>query len=56
MPWNVLHRLFQVPEFWVWNYAVAPDGQRFLVREPIAEREASPLTLLTDWTTLLESP
>ena len=28
--------------------------ERFLVREPLTEGEVSPLTLLTDWTSLLE--
>jgi Tol biopolymer transport system component len=46
-------RLFQVPEFFGWTYAVSADGRRFLVREPLAERDASPITLLTDWTSLV---
>ena len=45
--------LFQIVEFLGWTYDVAADGQRFLVREPLTEGEASPVTLLTDWTTLL---
>ncbi|KAA0254397.1 MAG: serine/threonine-protein kinase [Acidobacteria bacterium] len=48
--------LFQVVEFLGWTYDVSPDGQRFLVREPLAEGDASPVTLLTDWQTLLETP
>jgi Tol biopolymer transport system component len=46
-------RLFQVPEFFGWTYAVSADGKRFLVREPLAERDASPITLLTDWASLV---
>jgi len=44
--------LFPIVEFTGWTYAVAADGARFLVREPLAERDASPLTLLTDWPSL----
>ena len=44
--------LFQVVEFVGWTYDVAPDGERFLVREPLAERGVSPITILTDWTSL----
>ena len=46
--------LFQVVEFLGWTYAVAPDGERFLVREPLTEAEASPVTLLTHWPALVE--
>ena len=45
--------LFQVVEFTGWTYAVAPDGERFLVRERLVERDASPITLLTDWGSLV---
>jgi hypothetical protein len=45
--------LFRVVEFTGWTYAVAPDGERFLVRERLAERDASPITLLTDWGSLV---
>jgi hypothetical protein len=45
--------LFPIVEFTGWTYAVSADGARFLVREPLAERDASPLTLLTDWTSLM---
>ncbi len=45
--------LFQISEFTGWTYAVSPDDQRILVREPLAESEASPITLLTDWSSLL---
>ena len=45
--------LFRIVEFTGWTYAVAPDGERFLVRERLAERDASPITLLTDWGSLV---
>jgi len=45
--------LFPVVEFTGWTYDVTADGQRFLVREPMAEGDASPITLLTDWTALV---
>ena len=45
--------LFRIVEFTGWTYAVAPDGERFLVRERLAERDASPVTLLTDWGALV---
>ena len=44
--------LFPIVEFPGWTYALAADGERFLVREPLEEREASPVTLLTDWASL----
>jgi Tol biopolymer transport system component len=46
--------LFRIVEFTGWTYAIAPDGERFLVREPLAERDASPITLLTDWGALVK--
>ncbi len=46
--------LFRIVEFTGWTYAVAPDGERFLVRERLAERDASPITLLTDWGALVK--
>ncbi len=46
--------LFRIVEFKGWTYAVAPDGERFLVRERLAERDASPITLLTDWGSLVK--
>ena len=46
--------LFRIVESTGWTYAVAPDGERFLVREPLAERDASPVTLLTDWGALVK--
>jgi Tol biopolymer transport system component len=46
--------LFPIVEFTGWTYDVSADGARFLVREPLAEGDASPITLLTDWTALLE--
>ena len=45
--------LFPIVEFTGWTYDVTPDGARFLVREPLAEGDASPVTLLTDWPALL---
>jgi len=45
--------LFAVVEFTGWTYDVTADGERFLVREPMAEGDASPITLLTDWTALV---
>jgi Tol biopolymer transport system component len=46
--------LFPIVEFTGWTYDVTADGTRFLVREPLAEGDASPITLLTDWTALAE--
>jgi hypothetical protein len=46
--------LFPIVEFLGWTYDVAADGERFLVREPLAEGDASPVTLLTGWTELVE--
>ena len=46
--------LFQIVEFLGWTYDVTPDGERFLVREPLTEGDVSPITLLTDWTSLLD--
>ncbi|MEO7974607.1 MAG: hypothetical protein ABIU84_13570, partial [Thermoanaerobaculia bacterium] len=48
--------LFQIVEFLGWTYDVTADGQRFLVREPLTEGEVSPITLVTDWTSLLARP
>ncbi len=45
--------LFPIVEFTGWTYDVTADGTRFLVREPLAEGDASPITLLTDWTAIL---
>ena len=45
--------LFPIVEFTGWTYDVSADGQRFLVREPMAEGDASPITLLTDWKALV---
>jgi Tol biopolymer transport system component len=47
--------LFPIVEFTGWTYDVSADGTRFLVREPLAEDGASPITLLTDWSGLLGS-
>jgi eukaryotic-like serine/threonine-protein kinase len=35
------------------NYDVAPDGQRFLALAPVEEREASPMTVIAYWPSLL---
>ena len=45
--------MFPIVEFYGWTYAVAPGGERFLVRELLEERDASPITILTDWPSLL---
>jgi hypothetical protein len=36
------------------HYAVDPDGQRFLVAVPLEQAEQQPLTLLSNWTALLQ--
>jgi Tol biopolymer transport system component len=46
-------QLFPIVEFLGWTYEIAPDGERFLVREQLAEGDASPVTLLTNWTELV---
>ena len=35
------------------NYDVSADGQRFLVLTPVDEREASPMTVVSNWQALL---
>ena len=45
--------LFPISDFIGWTYALTPDDQRILVREPLAERDASPITILTDWSSLV---
>ena len=45
--------LFPIVEFTGWTYDVSADGRRLLVREPMAEGDASPITILTDWTALV---
>jgi hypothetical protein len=35
------------------RFAVTPDGQRFLVIKPIADRRGSPITALVDWPAML---
>ena len=32
------------------QYAVAPDGQRFLINVTVDESTASPITIVTNWT------
>ncbi len=39
----------------LWRYDVSPDGDRFLVTDPLDEDLASPVTLITDWTRKLET-
>jgi Tol biopolymer transport system component len=46
-------RLFQVAEHWGWRYAVARNGQSFLVRTPLEERAVSPITIFTGWSRTL---
>ena len=36
------------------QYGVAPDGQRFLFLKPFAEDNPTPITVLLDWTELLD--
>jgi Tol biopolymer transport system component len=38
----------------LWAYDVARDGQRFLVTAPLEADLASPVTVITDWTRLVE--
>ena len=35
------------------NYDVTADGQRFLVATPSGTREAAPITVITNWQSLL---
>jgi hypothetical protein len=39
----------------LWRYDVSPDGERFLVTDPLDEDLSSPVTLITDWTRRLEA-
>ena len=39
----------------LWRYDVSPDGERFLVTDPLDEDLASPVTLITDWPRKLET-
>lgn len=36
------------------EYAVTPDGQRFLVRQPVAETAPTPITVVVNWTASLK--
>jgi hypothetical protein len=38
------------------NYDVAADGQRFLVATPTGTREEPPITVITNWQSLLGRP
>jgi Tol biopolymer transport system component len=40
-----------LPE-WYNNYAVTPDGQRFLVLRPFTEETSAPITIVLNWTLL----
>jgi hypothetical protein len=32
-----------------WQYAVARNGQRFILAEPVEETEGKPITLIINW-------
>ncbi len=36
------------------NYAVAPDGERFLINTDVGEAGSSPITVVLNWTEALE--
>jgi eukaryotic-like serine/threonine-protein kinase len=36
------------------QYAVSPDGQRFLLLKPLAETRLTPITVILNWTALLK--
>jgi hypothetical protein len=36
------------------NYAVTPDGQRFLLLKPLAEAASAPITVVLNWASLLK--
>jgi hypothetical protein len=40
--------------FW-WDYAVAPDGQRFVIKQATNEGRSSPLNVVLDWPALLSA-
>ena len=35
---------------WGKQYAVSPDGQRFLLLKPVAEAAPTPITVVLNWT------
>lgn len=55
---GVVRRLFDLPGSFAptRQYDVTPDGQRFLVGEPIDATNASPVTLVLGWDTELPKP
>jgi hypothetical protein len=36
------------------EYAVTPDGQRFLIRQPVAETAPTPITVVVNWAASLK--
>jgi Tol biopolymer transport system component len=48
--------LFPIRESFGLHYAVSSNGKRFLVAEPLPESDASPVTLLTGWSSLASQP
>ena len=36
------------------NYDVSADGQRFLALKPVTESQLAPMTVVLNWTSLLE--
>jgi len=36
------------------QYAVTPDGQRFLILKPLEEPATTPITLVLNWTSLIK--
>ncbi|MBN2317983.1 MAG: hypothetical protein JXR49_02855 [Acidobacteria bacterium] len=36
------------------QYAVTPDGRRFLILKPVTESASIPITVVLNWTSLLE--
>ncbi len=55
---GAVRRLFDLPGNFAPNrqYDVAPDGQRFLVGEPVEATNASPVTLVLGWDAELPKP
>jgi len=49
--------LFPLPAVFngAYSYAVAPDGQRFLVVAPSSRRGHEPLTVIVNWPAALEA-
>lgn len=38
-----------------WDYAVTPDGQQFIVKQPTNEGHSSPINVVLEWGSLLQS-